>query len=1180
MSVPKSNQQASSAPAVCATCNGPLANVMGAQCPRCLLNLASTLGLTDEAGMSSALLDPFQVRTFGDYELLEEIARGGMGVVYRARQISLGREVAIKMILAGELAGKGSIELFQREAHAAANLHHPNIVPVYEIGEHQTQHYFAMRFVPGGKTIADWAAGRRGDFCAIASAVARVGRAVAYAHSHGVLHRDLKPANILWDEDAGPQITDFGLAKLIDAPATTVTLGARTLGSPSYMAPEQAEGRLSEITTATDVYGIGAVLYELLAGRPPFAGASVIETMRRVAEDAPESLPNVPRDLWTICLKCLAKAQKDRYASAAALADDLERFARGEPVSAVPLTPLQTAWRWAKRHPLVASLAMLSLVSVLTAIAGITWQWRNAEVARRGESAALQKATATVMDLYTHSAARETDFTRAALWFAKAAAEAPDARRRVENLSRHAVWQRESHTAVRAFESGIGPVRQLAWNPAQTALLGRTTNRAAIWDVQTESRWASHDVGDFENAAWAQRASWVVVAKDGVVRLLEYPSGRELARTNYQGESPQLAVASDDRWVLIAGSQSFLWSPLDGLVRRLPDTPAPPRLVEFSPDGQLVMLCVESTVGVCAVEAPQEFLFPPAVCRSPTMPGFLRNDAFFTCLVNDRIAVLDSRTGELMEDYPNTTRRSCTVGFASRDGRYIVTSYAPMLERKKGFKSFPVHLSTIDDADFSRDGSWLVTAGADSVLRRWPLPGGEPAQQIGWHQERVTAVAISPDQRFVGTAQGGSQLIKVWRLGIQPPAREIRIAGDSSVRLSANGQWLLPNGATYEGFHLRRTRVFSVETLRPLGGEMDADGDIQDAEFAPDGGLVALAVSTMARRGSHDFVNAGTGHLQLWNWQTGELIGEPIDMPSEPRGVAVHPSGNFIAMYCAGGELVELPVASRTLRVLRPATGTHPAGYRDHNGRCRYSPDGRWIIGWGMRTEPVVYDREAGKVVVPTTGSQAWVNDVAFHRGVMATVSDQSMVEFHNMPGFTSAAFTKRDNDRLFLGRFSPEGNLFLTAGRAQVAHVWDWQRGRLNVAAMRHDGEIYAGVFVPGTECIATGGLDDRIRFWDRRTGLPMRPPIFTSRAVLDLSVTPDGRTLIRGSHGSGLIKFYDLAQLLPESKLNTEDALLLAEIDAAAEIINGGIEPLNASAWLAKWKQFRGRHPQWHQW
>lgn len=364
----------------CGVCGMPmLAGTIGGQCAHCLLSLAATCGM--EAGLSGqeGLLDDMQARCIGDYELIEEIARGGMGVVYRARQLSLDREVAVKMILAGDLASPAARRMFQNEARAAATLHHPNIVPVYETGEHEMRHFFSMRFVPGGRTIAHWAAERRGSHRMIAAAAAQIARAVAHAHERGVLHRDLKPSNVLWDTEAGPQVTDFGLAKLLEAKDAAITGSALMAGSPCYMAPEQVDG--GEVTTATDLYGIGAVLYELLAGKPPFMGRTVVETARKVKEEQPASLPGVPRDLRTICLKCLAKRPQDRYASAAALADDLERFSRGEPVSAVPLTVAEHMANWARRKPKQAALIGVTLLSLVGGIAGVFWQWLRAETA-------------------------------------------------------------------------------------------------------------------------------------------------------------------------------------------------------------------------------------------------------------------------------------------------------------------------------------------------------------------------------------------------------------------------------------------------------------------------------------------------------------------------------------------------------------------------------------------------------------------------------------------------------------------------------------------------------------------------------------------------------------------------------------------------------------------------------
>jgi hypothetical protein len=297
------------------------------------------------------------VRYFGDYELLQEIARGGMGVVYRARQITLDRVVAVKMILAGQLAGPDDVRRFHQEARLAANLRHPNIVAIHEVGEHQGQHYFSMDFIEGTSLAA-----LLRDTALLPHKAARyvlaVARAVQYAHDRGVLHRDLKPGNVLIDRFDQPHVTDFGLARPINKDSSLTASGA-VLGTPGYMPPEQVEGR-SELTVAADVYALGAILYELLTGRPPFKGATVFDTLQQSLENDPVPPrllnPKLPRDLETICLKCLEKDPVKRYASAAELGGDLGRFLAGEPIQGRRQGAARRVVRWVRRHPLPALL--------------------------------------------------------------------------------------------------------------------------------------------------------------------------------------------------------------------------------------------------------------------------------------------------------------------------------------------------------------------------------------------------------------------------------------------------------------------------------------------------------------------------------------------------------------------------------------------------------------------------------------------------------------------------------------------------------------------------------------------------------------------------------------------------------------------------------------------------------
>ena len=294
------------------------------------------------------------VRYFGDYELLEEIARGGMGVVYKARQVSLNRVVALKMILAGAFASPLDVQRFRTEAEAAANLDHPNIVPIYEVGEHQGQHYYSMKFIEGG-SLAQHLPRLAGDQRSAAQLVAAAARAVHHAHQRGILHRDLKPGNVLVDAEGRPHLVDFGLAKRVtEAKQTGLTRAGTVLGTPAYMAPEQARAE-KLLTTAVDVYALGAVLYELLTGRPPFLAASELDTLLQVLEREPEPprrlKPAVHRDLEAVALKCLAKEPGRRYESAAALAEELDGWLAGKPVAARRLKRGERFAHWVRQNP-------------------------------------------------------------------------------------------------------------------------------------------------------------------------------------------------------------------------------------------------------------------------------------------------------------------------------------------------------------------------------------------------------------------------------------------------------------------------------------------------------------------------------------------------------------------------------------------------------------------------------------------------------------------------------------------------------------------------------------------------------------------------------------------------------------------------------------------------------------
>ncbi len=334
-------------------------------------------------------------KVFKNYVLLKEIARGGMGVVFQAREQGLDRIVALKMILAGGMAAPEEIARFYTEARAAALLTHPHIVPIFEVGEHEGQHYYSMGFIEGESLAIRI---RRGVFTSeeAAALMCTVTEAVAYAHSQGIIHRDLKPANILLDQTGVPKVTDFGLAKRVEEDSGLTATG-QILGTPSYMPPEQAVGNMASVGPAADVYSLGAVLYHLLTGRPPFQAASVAVTLSQVLEQEPippRTLdPSINRDVETICLKCLEKESSHRYESAAELAAEFKRFLSGQPILARPISRTARAWRWCRNNPVVAGLLTAVVVTLLLGIGISSFFAILAE--RRAESAIKNKQVAT-----------------------------------------------------------------------------------------------------------------------------------------------------------------------------------------------------------------------------------------------------------------------------------------------------------------------------------------------------------------------------------------------------------------------------------------------------------------------------------------------------------------------------------------------------------------------------------------------------------------------------------------------------------------------------------------------------------------------------------------------------------------------------------------------------------------
>jgi WD40 repeat protein len=496
------------------------------------------------------------------YEVLRELGRGGMGVVYMARQQQLQRVVALKVIKAGAHAAAAERARFQTEARVAARLRHPHLVPIHEVGEHQGQPYLVLELVEGG-SLADKLSGKPWPARTAAELVRALAGAMQYAHQAGVVHRDLKPGNVLLATDGTPKISDFGLAKVLAGAEAGHTGSGEVLGSPPYMAPEQALGKSKEVGPAADVYALGAILYELLTGRPPFVGETAVDTLVQVVNDEPVPVrrlqPKVPRDLETICHKCLHKDTGKRYASAQALAEDLRRFLAGEPILARPVGAAERAWRWGRRNPGWAAALLLLLVVAAGAL-GASW---SLYAANRQLARAERDAQEKLLESLLAQARGNQTSGRAG--------------QRFESLD--ALGQ----AAVVARKLGKGEETMLALRNQAIACM-------VLPDVRVIKEWQGNPPGTnglgfdsrFERYAWSS-------AKEGIV-IRQVEDDKELFRLDL------LAGAPPDPWINLSFSPSGRFLLVDYFNR----APRPMQLWELKPDGRHLRLSVEKVSGSAA----------------------------------------------------------------------------------------------------------------------------------------------------------------------------------------------------------------------------------------------------------------------------------------------------------------------------------------------------------------------------------------------------------------------------------------------------------------------------------------------------------------------------------------------------------------------------------------------------